>query len=482
MESKKVSYIPKEDRKTILLLADDLRFHSGIATMSREIVLGTASHFNWVSLGALSKHPDEGKTFDLSQSINEAMGINDAHVKLIASSGYGDASIIRKIMDSYEIDAVMIFTDPRYWTWLFDIEREIRSKVPLMYLNIWDAPPAPMYNKNYYESCDLLMAISKQTKNLNEIVLGNSAKDKTIRYVPHGINEKTFFPITESSPDYQKVLDLKKELGVSDKQFIVSWNSRNIHRKKPSDMILAYKEFCDKIGKEAASKCALVMHTVSVDNNGTDLDTTIKAFCDSSYVTVKITNMSFSPEQMNHFYNMSDVTALISSNEGWGLSLTEAMMAGRMIIANVTGGMQDQLRFEDDNGNWINFSPEFPSNHKGTYRKCGDWGIPVFPSNISIMGSVPTPYIYDDRASIEDVRDAILHVYNLPKEVRESNGQKAREWATSDESGMSARMMCNNVVESIETTLSKFKPRPRFDFEKVERTVETLIPHTLYEY
>jgi hypothetical protein len=158
------------------------------------------------------------------------------------------------------------------------------------------------------------------------------------------------------------------------------------------------------------------------------------------------------------------------------------MMAGRMIIANVTGGMQDQLRFEDDNGNWINFSPEFPSNHKGTYRKCGDWGIPVFPSNISIMGSVPTPYIYDDRASIEDVRDAILHVYNLPKEVRESNGQKAREWVTSDESGMSARMMCNNVVESIETTLSKFKPRPRFDFEKVERTVETLIPHTLYEY
>lgn len=482
MESKKVSYIPREDRKTILLLADDLRFHSGIATMSREIVLGTANHFNWVSLGALSKHPDEGKTFDLSQSINEAMGINDAHVKLIASTGYGDASIIRKIMDSYKIDAVMIFTDPRYWTWLFDIEREIRSKVPLMYLNIWDAPPAPMYNKNYYESCDLLMAISKQTKNLNEIVLGNSAKDKTIRYVPHGINEKTFFPITESSPDYQKVLDLKKELGVSDKQFIVSWNSRNIHRKKPSDLILAYKEFCDKIGKEAASKCALVMHTVSVDNNGTDLDTTIKAFCDSSYVTVKITNMSFSPEQMNYFYNMSDVTALISSNEGWGLSLTEAMMAGKMIIANVTGGMQDQLRFEDGNGNWIDFSPEFPSNHRGTYRKCGDWGIPVFPSNISLMGSVPTPYIYDDRASIEDIRDAILHIYNLPKEVRESNGQKAREWVTSDESGMSARMMCNNVVESVELTLNKFKPRPRFNFEKVEKTVETLIPHTLYEY
>lgn len=482
MNDKKVSYIPREQRKTILLLGDDLRFHSGIATMSREIVVGTANHFNWVCLGALSKHPEEGKTFDLSQSINEALKINDANVKLIANTGYGDAAKIRQIMQTYHIDGVMMFTDPRYWTWLFDIEREIRSKVPLMYLNIWDNYPAPMYNRNYYESCDLLMAISKQTNNINKIVLGESVKDKVLTYVPHGINEETFFPIAKDSAQYQKVLDFKKELKVSDKQFIVTWNSRNIHRKRPSDMILAYKEFCDKIGKEAASKCVLVMHTVSVDNNGTDLDTTIKAFCDPSYVDVRITNKSYSSEQMNYFYNMSDVTALISSNEGWGLSLTEAMMSGKMIIANVTGGMQDQLRFEDENGNWINFTSEFPSNHRGTYNKCGVWGVPVFPSNISVMGSVPTPYIYDDRVSIEDVRDAILHVYNLPAEVREANGLKAREWVTSDESGMSARMMCNNVVQSIEATFDIFKPRPRFDFAKVEPVVETLIPHTLYEY
>ena len=478
----KFSYTKREDRKTILLLADDIRYHSGIATMSREIVAGTASKFNWVILGALSTHPDSGKIFDLSQSINDAIGITDANVRLIASSGYGDAAKIRQILASYKIDGVMMFTDPRYWTWLFEIEREIRSKIPLMYLNIWDNYPAPMYNKNYYESCDLLMAISKQTKNINEIVLGAVAKDKIIKYVPHGINENTFFPIDIDSPEYDKILALKKELGVSDKKFIVTWNSRNIHRKKPGDVIIAYKEFCDVIGKEAASKCALVMHTVSIDTNGTDLDANIKAFCDPSYVTVHITNRSFTPEQMNHFYNMSDVTALISSNEGWGLSLTEAMMAGKMIIANVTGGMQDQLRFEDENGDWIDFTPEFPSNHRGKYKKCGSWGIPVFPSNISVMGSVPTPYIYDDRASIEDIRDAILEVYNMPQEVRNENGLKARQWVTSDESGMSARMMCNNVVEAVETTLNHFKPRPRFDFAKVEPQIETLIPHTLYEY
>ena len=32
-------YIPKADRKKILLLCDDIRMHSGIATMAREFVV-----------------------------------------------------------------------------------------------------------------------------------------------------------------------------------------------------------------------------------------------------------------------------------------------------------------------------------------------------------------------------------------------------------------------------------------------------------
>ena len=140
---------------------------------------------------------------------------------------------------------------------------------------------------------------------------------------------------------------------------------------------------------------------------------------------------------MNLLYNTSDVNLLISSNEGWGLSLTEAMMAGRMIIANVTGGMQDQMRFEHE-GKWIDFTPEFPSNHRGTVKDCGEWAVPVFPSNISMVGSVPTPYIFDDRCSPEDVAIALEQVYSLGKQERDRRGLKAREWATSDESGMSA--------------------------------------------
>ena len=38
----KEGYIPKEQRKNILLLTDDIRLHSGVANVGKEIVLHTA--------------------------------------------------------------------------------------------------------------------------------------------------------------------------------------------------------------------------------------------------------------------------------------------------------------------------------------------------------------------------------------------------------------------------------------------------------
>ncbi len=43
----------------------------------------------------------------------------------------------------------MLITDPRYFEWLFQIENEIRKTTPIIYLNIWDDYPAPLYNKAF---------------------------------------------------------------------------------------------------------------------------------------------------------------------------------------------------------------------------------------------------------------------------------------------------------------------------------------------
>jgi len=475
----KFRYIKKEDRKKILLLADDLRMHSGVATIAREIVLGTAHHFNWLNLGAAINHPEAGKGVDMSESVNSITGLTDSNVRVLPNNGYGDAMQIRALIAQEQPDAIFIFTDPRYWTWLFEIEREIRNKISIHYLNIWDDLPYPNWNKSFYESCDSLMAISKQTRNINEVVLGESAKDRVIKYVPHGINEDYFFPMT-SVEQLTQLTEFKKNLFQGkDIEFVAFFNSRNIRRKSPGDVILSYRMFCDLIGEEKAKKCALVMHTQAVDENGTDLYAVREAICDENYVNVFFSQERLDTPQMNLLYNISDVGLLISSNEGWGLSLTEAMMAGKMIIANVTGGMQDQMRFTDENNKWIDFSSDFPSNHRGTYKECGEWAVPVFPSNISMVGSVPTPYIYDDRCAPEDVAKALELVYNMSKEERTRRGALAREWVTSDESGMSARQMCENVIDAMDETFEKFTPRSRFDVIKVTERPKKYITHKL---
>ena len=477
----KEGYIKQADRKKILLLSDDIRFTSGIATMAKEIVIGTAHRYNWVNLGAAIQHPEHGTRLDVCADTNKQAGITDASVFIYPNNGYGDPNQIRQLIELEKPDAIMFFTDPRYWIWLFQMENEIRKKIPMVYLNIWDDLPAPLYNRPYYESCDCLMAISKQTCNINRMVLGDKAKDKVIKYVPHGINENVFRPITEDNKEeYTQVQELKKKFFGNDQpEFVVLYNARNIRRKCTSDLIAGYAQFCDKIGKEKAKKCALLLHTHPLDENGTDLPAVIDLLCDPEYQRVVFTNDKYDPHGMGRLYNTADVVALVSSNEGWGLSLTEGMMCGKMIIGTVTGGMQDQMRFENEKGEWLDYTADFPSNHYGTYKKHGEWAVPVYPSNLSIVGSIPTPYILDDRADFRDIANAIEEVYNLSPEERKRRGQKAREWVTSDESMQSARWMSKNVIDAIDTTIDKWKPRKPFELIKVEKLPRKKIVHPL---
>ena len=471
----KEGYIPKEQRKKILFICDDIRMHSGVATMAREIVLGTSHHYNWVVIGAAIDHPEAGQRMDLSEATNKETGNIDSQIILYPNNGYGNADLIRFMIKNEKPNGLMFFTDPRYYDWLFAIENEVRKQIPMIYLNIWDDLPAPLYNRAFYESCDALLAISKQTKNINEMVLGKKADGKVISYVPHGINENQFFPIEDKS----QLIEIKKKLfGDKEFDFVLFFNSRNIRRKCVSDLLAAHKLFLDSLPKEKADKVALVLHTQVVDGNGTDLDA-VKTLLFGKNSNVFFSDQKIDTSELNKIYNIADATVLPSSNEGWGLSLTEAMMAGRMIIANVTGGMQDQMRFEDENGNWIDFTPEFPSNHFGKHKKCGKWAIPVFPNNMSLVGSPLTPYIWDDRLDFRDLAKAITQVYELSPEERNENGKAAREWVTSDESGMSSRMMCNNVIKDIDLTLEKFTPRKSFTFSLVEDLEPLELVHKL---
>ena len=106
-------------KKKILLLSDDLRMHSGIATVSKDIVMETLHEYDWVQIAGAIKHPDKGKVFDMSGGLEEEYGIKDGYLRVYPVDGYGDEQVLREIMTIEKPDAILHYTDPRFWIWLY---------------------------------------------------------------------------------------------------------------------------------------------------------------------------------------------------------------------------------------------------------------------------------------------------------------------------------------------------------------------------
>jgi len=459
-------------KKKILLLSDDLRMSSGVGTMSKEFVIGTIQHYDWVQIGGAITHPDQGKVINMDETIRNETGIKDASLTIYPTNGYGSQDLSREVLKRENPDANLQYTDPRFWGWLYEMEHEIRQEIPIFYYNIWDDWPAPHYNEFFYECSDLIMNISKQTVAIvKEVAKQKPRTDWDSTYVPHGINSNVFKPIKTDSSDYKIVTEMRRQLGANKIEFVVFYNNRNIRRKNPGDVVLAFKTFCDMLPKEEADKCALIMHTSPKDQNGTDLPVVANTLAPN--YNVLFSDQKVSGEQLNAMYNLADVTVNMASNEGFGLGTAESLMAGTPIIVNVTGGLQDQCGFKlSDEFLTEKDYDEIQSLHDDRKWKdnedlsWGDWVKPVWPSNRSLAGSIPTPYIFDDRCRFDDVGESIKEWYDMSKEKRDECGKLGHEFVMSSDSMMSAKSMSQNFIDHMDTAFDKWKPRKRYSIFK----------------
>ena len=416
-------------KKKILLLSDDIRIPSGIGTMSKSFVMNSLKDFDWVQMAGAVKHPEAGKLIDMSEAMATETGVEDPSLVLYAVDGYGNPEILRAVIARENPDAILHFTDPRFWGWLYEMEHEIRQTIPLMYYNIWDDLPFPHWNENAYESCDMLMAISKQTYNINKHVCIRKPRieGKDLTYVQHGIDETIFKPLHKTDPG---LLEFKGKLfGNREYDYVALFNSRNILRKHPADLIPAFNSFVMALPEESRSKTALVLHTDIVDQAGTDLQAVANKLADDS--TIIFSNGKLEPPQLNYLYNIADVMCNPSSAEGFGLTHMEAMMGGTPTIASVIGGLQDQMGFtiNDRPMGVEDFTAEIPSNSTGKISKeHGEWVYPLWPQ-VTLQGSPATPYIYDSRVSLDQITKGLEYWYEMGKEIRAEKGLAGRTWA-----------------------------------------------------
>jgi glycosyltransferase involved in cell wall biosynthesis len=302
--------------------------------------------------------------------------------RIFPVDGYGNHEIIRSIMQKERPDVLWFMTDPRFYGWLWEIENEIRSNVPMVYYHVWDNFPPPFYNAKFYRSTDEVVCISKVTHEILKTV----SPDVSSCYLPHAVNSNVFYKY-KTKEKKEIIKAMRKKMCVENSEnnknmnkTIFFWNNRNARRKQSGTLIWWFKEFLDEVGHD---KAMLVMHTDARDQHGQDLPLLIQHLgVDDGQVLLSTNKVA--PEDLANIYNTADFTLNISDAEGFGLSTLESLSCGTPIVVNMTGGLQEQVT---DGENWFGYGIE--------------------PVSKTVIGSLQVPYIYEDRISQDDFNRAL---------------------------------------------------------------------------
>jgi len=303
--------------------------------------------------------------------------------------------MIRSILRNEKPDILWMMTDPRFYEWLWAMENEIRPLCPIVYYHVWDNYPFPMFNRKYYLSNDYIACISKLTHD----IIKNVVPEVNSSYLPHAIDSNIFAPRTKE----ERLTIRERNVDQRDKdKFILFWNNRNARRKQSGTLIWWFKEWLDE--RDLHDKAQLIMHTDPYDVHGQDLGHIVKRL-DLENRQVLFSTSKIAPEQLAVLYNMADVTVNISDAEGFGLATLESLSCGTPIIANMTGGLQEQVVGDGD-----------------------VYGVPIFPSSKAIIGSQQVPYIYEDRISKKDFLKALSKMYDIGLDARLEMGMRGHEY------------------------------------------------------
>lgn len=379
-------------KKKVLVLSDHALSTSGVGTQTRHLLTGLIQKGGWSfrQFGAALKHANY-----------ETIAVNeDLIIKPI--DGFGDRNLLRVTLATEKPDAILIFTDPRFFTWLFEMEDEIHQVCPIAWWHVWDNHPAPEFNRYMYEATDLINCHSHLTYEICKSMF----PEKT-NFIPHAVPTEIFHILPEAD-----VKNWKTQLlgpGRAD-HFVGFWNNRNARRKRPADVIESWKLFLDKLqSKHGHKNATLLMHTDPLDQEGPNLIEVSKMLGVENNVTFSAERIEF--QKMNVLYNISDFTLNISFAEGFGLSTLEAMSVGKPIVALKTGGLTRQVVDHRD----------------GTEN-----GVALPVEMKTLVGSQQVPYIYEDYVTNETVAEGILKLYEMGSEGRKNLGEKAKSYVESE--------------------------------------------------
>ena len=215
------------------MLSDHALSPSGVGVQSRFLANGLVDKGRWTvrQLGAAIKHDD----YSLTKVAEDFL------IKPV--DGFGTPEMIRSLLASEKPDIILLFTDPRFFVWLWQIEDEIHQICPIAYWHVWDNKPYPDFNDMFYKSTDLINCHSHHTY--------TQVKERwpeRTNFIPHSLPSEVFYRLDPMATKQHKV----KLLGENKaNDFVLFWVNRNAKRKRPADILESWSKFLNKIDNVA---------------------------------------------------------------------------------------------------------------------------------------------------------------------------------------------------------------------------------------
>ncbi len=375
----------------VLVLSDHALSTSGVGTQTRHLLNGLVEKGCWSfrQFGAAMKH----ENYDV-------VHISDDFI-IKPTDGFGNKETLRLALATEQPDILFIFTDPRFFVWLFEMEDEIHQVCPIVWWHVWDNTPYPEFNDPFYEATDQINCHSHHTYTQLK-----SKHPKKTNFIPHALPEGLFYPLPEPVIKANK----PKVLNGREDHFVMFWVNRNARRKRPNDLLYCWSKFIEHLQEKHGHKNAtLLLHTDPMDPEGPQLFAVTEHLGIRDQVVFSNQRVDF--PTMNLLHNIADVTINISYAEGFGLSTLEAMMTGTPIIAPCTGGQTRQV---------VN-----------AYTK-EENGVALPIEYRTLVGSQGVPYIWEDHVSNETITNAMIKMYEMGDSGRKRLGRKALEYARSE--------------------------------------------------
>lgn len=258
--------------------------------------------------------------------------------KLLEGSSNQDAfgrTAFLKILQETPYDGVFIIQDPHVILKIVPLLQKIRSEKKqqnrkafksMFYFPI-DGRPLPV-DFEHFDFFDKIVTYTEYGR--KEVLSIRPELRSKLDVILHGVNPKNFYPL---SPEKKKLFR-EDYFGKNASKTIVLSVNRNQPRKDIPTTIMAFEYYQTQYNHDAF----LYLHMTPTDPMGWNLytllqQTNLKEGIDYMFPSEDQWNAGTSIETLNAIYNAADVFVTTTSGEGWGLTITEAMMCKCPVVA-----------------------------------------------------------------------------------------------------------------------------------------------------